>query len=134
MLKVGLDNNVCQFRTNLILFFIFPVFQQGNLAELQTTLRMPVDVYRLLLSKVKPIIKKQHTKFRKPICAEVRLAICLRFLALGDGFRSLSQQFRVGLSTTRQIVKETCQAIIAALQEQYLDIEIDSAVGKHHKV
>ena len=81
---------------------------------------MPVDVYRLLLDKVKPLIKKRHTKFRKPISAEVRLAVCLRFLALGDGFRSLSQQFRIGLSTTRGIVKETCKAIVRALQQQYL--------------
>ena len=101
---------------NIQIFFL----QQGNLAELQATLRMPLDVYRMLLSKVKPIITKKHTSFRKPISAKVRLAVTLRFLALGDGFRSLSQQFRIGLSTAREIVKETCKAIIIALQDQYL--------------
>ena len=95
-------------------------FQQDNQKELRATLRMPVDVYRMLLAKVKPLITKKHTKYRKPIAPQVRLAVTLRFLSLGDGFRSLSQQFRIGLSTCREIVRETCQAIVIALQDLYL--------------
>ena len=50
----------------------------------------------------------------------MRLAVTLRMLALGDGFRSLSQQFRIGLSTCREIVRDTCQVIARVLQEEYL--------------
>lgn len=96
------------------------MFQQGNIDELRATLRMRLDVYAKLLIIMKPHLRKQYTNWRKPISAEVRLAVTLRFLAMGDGFRSLSQQFRIGLSTTREIVLETCQKIYNVLQEEYL--------------
>ena len=94
--------------------------QDGDIQELRATLRMDPDVYQDLLDEVRPGITKQHTNFRRPISAERRLAITLRFLALGDGFRSCAQQFRVGLSTSRNIVQETCQAIIRILGSKHL--------------
>ena len=103
-----------------ILIVCISSFQQGNTEQLRATLRMNVEVYTKLLHMVHPYIKKKHTNYRKPISAEVRLAVTLRYLALGDGFRSLSQQFRIGLSTARYIVRETCQALCYVLQEKYL--------------
>jgi hypothetical protein len=73
---------------------------------------MDPDVYAALLNVLKQGLSKKHTNFRKPISPETRLAVTLRYLALGDCFRSLSQQFRIGLSTTRIIVRETCKVII----------------------
>ena len=81
---------------------------------------MGIDVYKKLLHRLRPYLKKRHTNYRKPISAEVRLAVTLRYLSLGDGFRSLSQQFKIGLSTTREIVHETCKAIATELQDEYL--------------
>ena len=81
---------------------------------------MNIEVYCKLLRMVKPLIQKKHTNYRKPISPQVRLAVTLRYLALGDGFRSLSQQFRIGLSTTRQIVRETYKAICEVLVDDYL--------------
>ena len=57
---------------------------------------------------------------RKPISPEARLALTMRYLALGDGFLSLSQQFRVGLSTVRLIVRQTCRLIYRTLKGRYL--------------
>jgi hypothetical protein len=50
----------------------------------------------------------------------------MRYLALGDSFRSLSQQFRVGLSTSRAIVKETCKSIIDVLGHLYIITPTDT--------
>ena len=83
-------------------------------------MRMSVPVYKLLLDLLTPSLTKQHTNFRSPIPAKTRLKVTLRYLALGDGFRSLSQQFRLGHSTVREIVQETCWAIRDVLQGQYL--------------
>ena len=46
------------------------------------TLRMPPDIYQMLLEKVRPLITKMTTNFRKPISAEERLTLTLRYLAL----------------------------------------------------
>ena len=87
------------------------MLQDGDISEFRTTLRMPPETYGALLDMLREGLTKKHTSFRKPIEAEVRLAVTMRFLALGDGFISISQQFRIGLSTARLIVRETCRLI-----------------------
>ena len=94
--------------------------QDGDLAEFRKTLRMGPDVYMGLLAKLKVGLTKRSTNCRSPIGPDTRLAITLRYLALGDCFRTLSQEFRVGLSTSRAIVKETCKVIIKCLGQTYL--------------
>ena len=106
--------------TLITLYFSIMYFQQQNLDELRATLRMSIAAYDKLQRLVKPFIRKKHTNWRKPISPQVRLAVTLRFLSLGDGFRSLSQQFRIGLSTVREIVWETCHAICFVLRDDYL--------------
>ncbi|KAJ0172544.1 hypothetical protein K1T71_011683 [Dendrolimus kikuchii] len=56
-------------------------------------------------------IKKIHTKFRKPIGTRERLAVCLRFLATGNSFRSLGFNYRMGFTTVKVIAEEVCAAI-----------------------
>ena len=96
------------------------IFQDGDVQELRSTLRMSLATYHNLLEELRPGITKQHTTFRPPIDAESRLLLTLRFMALGDCFQSLSQQFRVAVSTARGIVLETCMAITSILGHQYL--------------
>ena len=88
--------------------------------EFRITLRMAPDVYAGLLNLLKDGLTKQDTNFRPAIPADTRLALTLRYLALGDGFRSCCQQFNVGLSTSRMIVRETCQVIYNMLKDRYL--------------
>lgn len=94
--------------------------QDGDVQEFRLTLRMKPDTYDALLELLRDGLTKKHTNCRTPVSAEIRLAVTLRFLALGDCFRSLSHQFRLGLSTTRLIVRTTCQVIIKYLQSRYL--------------
>ncbi|KAL1279366.1 hypothetical protein QQF64_026039 [Cirrhinus molitorella] len=46
--------------------------------------------------------------------------ITLWFFAKGESFKSLSYQFRVGVSTIRGLISETCAAIYQALKDKYL--------------
>ncbi|CAK1604032.1 unnamed protein product [Parnassius mnemosyne] len=54
---------------------------------------------------------KIHTKFRKPIGTKERLAVCLRFMATGNSFRSLGFNYRMGFATVKIIVEQVCNAI-----------------------
>ncbi|CAB3227698.1 unnamed protein product [Arctia plantaginis] len=67
--------------------------------------------FETLLNILREDLQKQTTKFRRPIEPEERLAICLRFLATGNSFRSLAFNYRLGEKTVRYIVYETCTAI-----------------------
>ena len=91
---------------------------------------MSPDLYHELLDLLKPGITKQTTNWREPIKPEARLALTMRFLALGDGFYSLAQQFRVGESTSREMVKETCRAIIRILGKTYMPMPKNAAEWK----
>ncbi len=50
----------------------------------------------------------------------------LRFLATGDSQQSLSYSFRVGKSTTSNVISETCKAICNALKNNYLSAPTSS--------
>ncbi|XP_060809351.1 uncharacterized protein LOC106139025 isoform X3 [Amyelois transitella] len=73
--------------------------------------RMDYEKFQALLNICRPYIEKQRTNFRNPIEADQRLSLCLRFLITGSSFKSLGYSYRMGFSTVRSIVHETCQVI-----------------------
>ena len=87
---------------------------------MRRTLRMPIAVYNELLELLRPSITMRTTRFREPITAEERLALTMRYLAMGDSTRSLHQQFRVGYNMVGRIVKQVCGAIYEVLGDDYL--------------
>jgi hypothetical protein len=81
---------------------------------------MSPDRFDHLLSLVGPLIAKKHCKSRKPISPSEHLAVTLRYLATGDSQQSHTFYFRIGRSTVSNIVKETCNALWTALNQDYL--------------
>nr|CAI5865358.1 unnamed protein product [Callosobruchus analis] len=69
-----------------------------------------------LLLMVGPIIRKINTNMREAIPEKVRLAICLRYLASGDSYRSLMYTFKISDSTISLIVPEVCNALNEVLK------------------
>nr|CAI5845512.1 unnamed protein product [Callosobruchus analis] len=65
---------------------------------------------------VGPIIRKVNTNMREAIPEKVRLAICLRYLASGDSYRSLMYTFKISDSTISLIVPEVCNALNEVLK------------------
>ena len=75
-------------------------------------MRMNYDTFLTPLSFIKPCISPQDTYFgTKPIKADERLTITIRFLATGETFRSLHIQFRIGYNTISNIVHQVTEAI-----------------------
>lgn len=65
-------------------------------------------------------IKKEHTRMRESVKPNERVAVTVRYLAIGETFRSLENQFRIGRSTIANAVLETCEAIKNELVPKYL--------------
>ena len=57
---------------------------------------------------------------RKASPADLRMALTLHYLALGEDFRSLSKYWRVGRLTAAEIVLDTCKAIWSIMGPLYL--------------
>lgn len=69
--------------------------------------------------KLRPYIEGQTTHLRRPISAEEKLAVTLRFLATGESYESLMYQFRIHQSTISLFVPKVCHAIYEVLKEEY---------------
>ena len=81
---------------------------------------------------MRPKIGKKTTRLRKPISAGERLAVTLRFFAIGETYRSTQYQNRLSPSSISSIVTEVCGAIIEALAGEY--IRFPSNEEDWHKV
>ncbi len=77
-------------------------------------------MFREILDKLQYWLQRYETNFRKTIDPGHRLVICLRYLATGETFRSLSFQFRVSHNPISQIVMEVCEAIIEEYHEEVM--------------
>nr|CAI5865359.1 unnamed protein product [Callosobruchus analis] len=82
----------------------------------QNFTRMSSTDFEELLLMVGPIIRKINTNMREAIPEKVRLAICLRYLASGDSYRSLMYTFKISDSTISLIVPEVCNALNEVLK------------------
>ena len=71
---------------------------------------------------MKPKITKKTTRFRLPISPEEKLAITLRFLAIGETYKSLMYQYRVSEVSISRFVPEVCQVIIESFMEEYMSL------------
>jgi hypothetical protein len=94
--------------------------EMGDHEEFRNKFRMSVDVFHVLLEKVRPLIEKKDTIMRPSVTAKVRLMITLRYLVTGSNFRALEDSFRVSYSTISRIVPEVCDAIWSVLSPEYM--------------
>ncbi|CAM4569470.1 unnamed protein product [Leuciscus chuanchicus] len=88
----------------------------------QQYFRLDRTQFDVLLRRVGPLICKDNTRFRRAISPGERLAICLRFLATGDSYRSIAFSYRVGHSTVAGIVAEVSKAIWDSMVEDYMPV------------
>ncbi|KAL0879747.1 hypothetical protein ABMA27_003460 [Loxostege sticticalis] len=116
---------------------LFPDLSNDDIKFFQY-FRMSQAKFHYLVDTLKPHLLRQNTKYREAIGPEERLAVCLRYLATGNSFRSLAFSFRMGERTVREIVYSTCEAIIEVLQPIVMpkpseDTWIESEKGFYEK-
>lgn len=79
--------------------------------------RMSVCVFNQLLKIMRPFLTKTN---HRALIPEQRLAVTLRYLATGDQVLSIALAYRIGESTARNIIKETCDLLVKVLAPIYL--------------
>lgn len=81
-------------------------------------LKLDADTYGYILDKIRPLITKETTRFRRPISPEEQLAITLSFFATGETYHSLMYQYRVSVASISLFVPRVSWAIISKLKEE----------------
>ncbi|XP_046874020.1 uncharacterized protein LOC124466278 [Hypomesus transpacificus] len=119
------------------LFWVHPIRRlrtnNGAYHRLVQELRLDNDMFQRyfrlnraefddLLTRVRPRIARLNTSFIEAISPAERLAICLRYLAKGDSFMSISFSYRVGSCTVARIVGAVSKAIWDCLVEEFLPV------------
>lgn len=87
-------------------------------------IRMNADDFKILVDRVRPLIIKKDTKFRKAITVEERLVVTLRYLATGESMASLRFLFKMSDSTISRIIHETCPALYQSLKGEFLKVKL----------
>ena len=90
--------------------------------EFRRYLRINTEAYTELIEKVRPVITDKTTFMRKPISAEEKLAVTLRFLATGETSSSLMYQYRIHRITISKFIPEVSNAIYDALSPEYMRV------------
>lgn len=105
----------------------YNILIKRHLADNDTQFRRYFRLTPYLFDKVLGYVREDLTAVPtnavpRPLPAEQKLCLTLRFLATGESFRSLSFQFRVSPSYVSKIVRETMEAIIKHLQSVLMPI------------
>ncbi|XP_067619899.1 uncharacterized protein [Eurosta solidaginis] len=108
-------------RTRKTLSFHETSFAQLKLSDEEhffKATRMNVAKFNALVNLLRE--RLQRFSIREPISEEIRLGITLMFLAQGCNPQYLAWSYKLGVSTFRKIIYETCDAIWHGLREIYL--------------
>ena len=73
-----------------------------------------------IVERLYPYLMKQNTIMRESIKPSEQCCLFLRYVTIGETFRSLEYQFRVSRRSIARIVERVAEAIIEELQDQYL--------------
>ncbi|XP_068097093.1 putative nuclease HARBI1 [Hyperolius riggenbachi] len=82
--------------------------------------RMSIASFDTLLEKLRDGLKRKDTNYRRAISPTERLLITLRFLATGQSYAALHYQYRMGRSTIRYLVLDTCTLLWNVLQPDFM--------------
>ena len=85
-------------------------------------LRITPEIFSYLLQLVTPYIEKQNTFMRDCISAGERLQATLLFLANTTSYAALKFGTRFSQPSLSKIIPETCDAIYAALKDEYVKV------------
>ncbi|MCL4138429.1 UNVERIFIED_CONTAM: hypothetical protein GTU68_042216, partial [Idotea baltica] len=80
-------------------------------------LKIDTNSFYKLFDLIKPLVQRKNTVMRECISTTERLAITLRYLALGETQKALAKEFRIAQNTISGIIPEVCQALCAVFEK-----------------
>ncbi|XP_066983822.1 uncharacterized protein [Macrobrachium rosenbergii] len=95
---------------------------EENETLFRTYVRMDINSFYTLVSKVEGYIQRQETNMRQSISPAAHVEATLRYLATGCCYTSLQYSTRISKQSLSIIIPETCDAIYEALKDDYMKV------------
>ncbi|CAN8013953.1 unnamed protein product [Ixodes persulcatus] len=93
--------------------------RDGDLLYFKKFYRMTPLQFDFILRLVRADLERSYL-CREPIWPGERLAMTLRYMSSGDLVQDIALSFRVGISTARLAIRDTCRALWKRLQPLYM--------------
>ncbi|KAM7283468.1 hypothetical protein ISCGN_000576 [Ixodes scapularis] len=100
-------------------FTAMKLMRAGDLDYFKKFYRMTPQEYDYVLKLVEDDLRRSYV-CREPISASERLAMTLRYLSSGDPVKDVALAFRVGISTARAAIIDTCKSLWERLRPLYM--------------
>ncbi|XP_026326845.1 uncharacterized protein LOC113235380 isoform X2 [Hyposmocoma kahamanoa] len=94
----------------------YTFFQTADEETFENSYRVSRPTFHELHSLVQPYIQKHDSNFRNSISSRERLAVCLKYLATGQSFTGIAENFRIGLKSVSRIIEDVCDVLWNVLQ------------------
>ena len=85
--------------------------------------RVPPDLFQEILARIMPMIRRQDTNYREALDPGLKLALTLRYLATGSSYKTLSYNFRCGVSSISEFLPEVCSAILEVFTPEAFTVQ-----------
>ena len=101
-------------------FFDQNLLSSFNAREFKAHMRMDVSTFEYLCSTLAPSLQKQDTNTRSAIPVQVKVAIAISRLAIGNSMQTITDLYRIGLSTSQLAVTQFTSAIKTILLKKFI--------------
>lgn len=88
--------------------------------EFKKEMRVGRDLFDYLCTVVGPFMVREDTKFRKAVPVRRKVAMALKRLGTGMGYRELAQWFGHGMITIQRCTLEFCQVVVERLEPLFV--------------
>ena len=101
-------------------FFDQNLLGSFNARELKGRMRIDVSTFEYLCSTLAPLLQRQDTTMRLVVPVQVKVAVSITRLATGNSIQSISDLYRIGLSTGQSAVSQFCGVMKFVLLKKFI--------------
>ena len=101
-------------------FFDQNLLGSFNARELKGRMRIDVSTFEYLCSTLAPLLQRQDTTMRLVVPVQVKVAVSITRLATGNSMQSISDLYRIGLSTGQSAVSQFWGAMKFVLLKKFI--------------
>ena len=112
-------------------FFDQNLLGSFNEREFKGRMRMNVSTFEYLCNTLAPDLQTQDTRLRLAIPVQVKVAVSIVRLAIGNSMQCIADLYKIGLSSSQRVVTQFCGTIKKSLLKKFINWPSASTLDKY---